>query len=309
MSARHDTGAAEPPAAGTAVADLHTHTSRSDGVLEPAELVRQAHAAGIRLLAIADHDNLAAYRELTGPIADPLPVGLELVPAVEINAVTHGLGLDLSEGELHIVGLGVDPDDDAFEAAIAAQRGARRARFKAAVDRLRAIGMPVEAHLAPGVLESDDALGRPTLARALVAAGFARDVEDAFQQTLGDGRPGYVPRTGMNPVEAIRAIRAAGGLASLAHFPEALERLPLLRELMAEGLDGLETHHRSFGADTRAAASAAAAQLGLVETGGSDYHGDFGPYAETHASLVMPDHLLAGLRTALLRTRRPPARP
>ena len=309
MSARYDTGAAEPPAAGTAVADLHTHTSRSDGVLEPAELVRQAHAAGIRLLAIADHDNLAAYRELTGPIADPLPVGLELVPAVEINAVTHGLGLDLSEGELHIVGLGVDPDDDAFEAAIAAQRGARRARFKAAVDRLRAIGMPVEAHLAPGVLESDDALGRPTLARALVAAGFARDVEDAFQQTLGDGRPGYVPRTGMNPVEAIRAIRAAGGLASLAHFPEALERLPLLRELMAEGLDGLETHHRSFGADTRAAASAAAAQLGLVETGGSDYHGDFGPYAETHASLVMPDHLLAGLRTALLRTRRPPARP
>jgi hypothetical protein len=113
----------------------------------------------------------------------------------------------------------------------------------------------------------------------------------------------------MSPVEAIRAIRAAGGLASLAHFPEAPERLALMRELMAEGLDGLETHHRSFQAETRAAMSAAAVHLGLVETGGSDYHGDLGPYAETHALLVMPEDLVASLREALRRTRRPSARP
>jgi hypothetical protein len=113
----------------------------------------------------------------------------------------------------------------------------------------------------------------------------------------------------MNPVEAIRAIRRAGGLASLAHFPEAPQRLPLLRELMATGLDGLETHHRSFEPETRAAMSATAVELGLVETGGSDYHGDLGPYAETHALLVMPDALVADVRAALVRTRRPPARP
>ncbi len=277
-------------------------------MLEPAELVRQAHAAGVRLFAIADHDNLAAYRELTAPGADPLPAGLDLVPAVEINAVTRDLDLDLPEGELHILGIGVDPADEAFEATIAAQRGARRLRFTATVARLREIGLPVDAHLPEGVMESDDALGRPTLARALVAAGHAASVEDAFRRILGHGLPGYVPRTGMGPVEAIRAIRAAGGLASVAHFWEAPERVPLLRELIGEGLDGLETHHRTFDPETREAMAATARLLGLVETGGTDYHGDLGPYAGSHAGLVMPDELVAGLRAAL-RTRGWPARP
>jgi predicted metal-dependent phosphoesterase TrpH len=303
VSARHATRPDEPVPPGTAVADVHAHSRRSDGVLEPVELVSQAHAAGIRLFAIADHDSLAAYRELTAPGADPLPVGLDLAPAVEINAVTRGLDLDLLEGELHVLGIGVDPADDAFEAAIAAQRSARRARFSATVERLRAIGLPLDAHLDPAVLESDDALGRPTLARALVAAGFAGSVEDAFLRYLGHGRPGYVPRTGMSPVEAILAIRAAGGLASLAHFAEAPTRLPLLRDLMDVGLDGLETHHRSFDGETRTAMSAAARGLGLVETGGSDYHGDLGTYAETHALLVMPDDLVGRLREAIARTR------
>jgi predicted metal-dependent phosphoesterase TrpH len=103
----------------------------------------------------------------------------------------------------------------------------------------------------------------------------------------------------MSPVEAIHAIRAAGGLASIAHFGDAPQRLPLLRELVAEGLDGLETHHRSFEADLCDQMSATARLLGLVETGGTDYHGDLGPYAESHEGLVMPPALVAGLRSAL----------
>ena len=300
MAQRHAPQAGDldlPP--GEAVADLHTHTLRSDGVLEPAELVAQAHAAGVRLFAIADHDNLAAYRELTAPDGPPLPDGLELVPAVEINAVTRGMDLELPEGELHVLGIGVDPANAAFEAAIATQRGARRHRFTATVERLRSIGLAVDAHLPPGVMESDDALGRPTLARALVAAGHAESVDDAFRRVLGHGRPGYVPRSGMGPVDAIRAIRGAGGLAAIAHFPEAPQHLPLLRELIGEGLDGLETHHRSFDAETRDRMSAVARLLRLVETGGTDYHGDLGPYAESHAGLVMPDALVAGVRAAL----------
>ena len=117
-----------------------------------------------------------------------------------------------------------------------------------------------------------------------------------------------MPRTGLGPVEAIRAIRAAGGLASLAHFGEAPQRVPLLRELIAEGLDGLEVHYRTFDPETRDAMSATARRLGLVETGGTDYHGDLGPYAGSHAGLVMPAELVAGLRAAL-RTRGWPARP
>jgi 3',5'-nucleoside bisphosphate phosphatase len=291
----------EPVEPGDAVADVHAHTTRSDGVLEPHELVRQAYEAGVRLFAVADHDNLAGYRELTAPDAPPLPPDLVLVPAVEINAVTGGLGLDLPEGELHVLGIGVDPANEAFEAALVAQRGARRARFRATVTRLREIDLPVDDQVASVDLSRDDALGRPTLARALVRAGFAESVEDAFRRILAHGQPGYVPRTGMGPVEAIRAIRAAGGLASIAHFWDAATRVSLLRDLMAEGLDGLESHHRSFTAETRAAVGATARALGLVETGGTDYHGDLGPYAGAHAGLVMPDELVAGLRLRLTR--------
>ncbi len=230
------------------------------------------------------------------------------MPAVEINAVTRGLELDLPEGELHILGVGVDPYNDGFEAAIAAQREARRRRFSLTLARLRGIGLPVDGQLDPAILESDDALGRPTLARALVKAGFAHSVEDAFCRILGHGLPGYVPRTGMGPVEAIDAIRAAGGLASVAHFAQAPQHLPLLRDLVSRGLNGLETHHRSFDAETRESMSAVATLLGLVETGGTDYHGDTGDYAASHATLVMPDDLVDRLRAAL-RARGQPARP
>ncbi len=300
-SARHAprTADEEPFVPGDAVADVHAHTTRSDGVLEPAELVHQAYEAGVRLFAIADHDNLAGYRELVAPGAAPLPADLTLVPAVEINAITRGLGLDLPEGELHVLGIGVDPGDEAFEAALAAQRGARRARFFTTVDLLRSIGLPIDAQIAELDLGGDDALGRPTLARALTRAGFAESVEDAFRRILSGGQPGYVPRTGLGPVDAIHAIRAAGGLASIAHFREAPTRIVLLRDLMGEGLNGLEGHHRSFDEETRAAVGATARALGLVETGGTDYHGDLGPYAESHSGLVMPDELVAGLRTAL----------
>jgi predicted metal-dependent phosphoesterase TrpH len=291
-----------PRVPGTATADFHTHTTRSDGVLEPAELVRQAHEAGVRLLAIADHDSLAAYRELTWESAAPLPADLELIPAVEINAVTRGLAAPLPDGELHILGLGVDPGDAAFEAALAAQRNARRIRFLAMVDRLRDLGLGIDKQVATLDFAADDALGRPTIARALIAAGYAVDVEDAFNRLIGHGGPVYVPRGGLDPIGAIRAVRAAGGLASLAHFPEAPDREPLIRELMAAGLDGLETNHRSFDEEVRERMWAFAGRMGLVATGGSDYHGDHGPYADTHAELVITDELIAGVRAAL-RTR------
>ncbi len=300
MSDRH--GAASehasivPGSGPTATADFHAHTTRSDGVLEPAELVRQAAEAGVRLFSITDHDNLAGYRELR---ASGFGEVLELVPGVEINAVTRGLGLQIPGGELHILGLEVDADDEAFEAALASQRAARRARFEATLGRLRDARIGVDAQVEALDLTRDDALGRPTVARALVAAGHAASVEDAFDRILGYGMPGYVPRQGLGPVEAIRAIRAAGGLASLAHFYEAPTHLPLLRDLRAEGLNGIESHHRSFDAAARQSVSAVARELGLVRTGGTDYHGDLGPYAGAHAGLVMPEALVTALRSAI----------
>jgi predicted metal-dependent phosphoesterase TrpH len=299
VAARHAAPAAASGAPGTAQADFHAHTARSDGVLEPAELARQVRSAGVRLLAITDHDSLAAYRELTASGGAAVPPGLALIPAVEINAVTGRFAAEAPEGELHILGLGVDPDDAAFEAALAAQREARRVRFRRMVDRLHELGLGIDDQVANLDLSSDDALGRPTVARALIAGGHAESVEDAFDRLIGHGSPAYVPRAGLDPIGAIRSIRAAGGLASLAHFAEAPTREPLIRELMDAGLDGLETHHRSFDEPTRAAMSTFARRLGLVATGGSDYHGDHGPYAETHVELVIPVEVVEGVRAVL----------
>ena len=264
--------------------DLHTHTTRSDGVLEPAVLVADAAAAGVRSLAITDHDSLGAYRDLRTS-TDTAHLGLDLIVGVEINALTSGF--DTADRELHILGYGMDAADDAFEAALVAQRALRRTRFFATVDRLREIGLPIDAQVAELDTTRDDALGRPTIARALMAAGFAESVEDAFARLLSYGKPGYVPRGGLGPVEAIQAIRRAGGIPVLAHFAQALERLALLRELIAVGLGGLEVFHASYDEASRISVGTAARTLALVQTGGTDYHGDLGPYAEAISGLVI----------------------
>ncbi len=295
---RHDPGlpdgAVVPPEPSSV--DLHAHSTRSDGVLAPAVLVAAVAAAGVRTFALTDHDTLAGYRELIA--ADALPAGLTLIPGIEINAlVTQDLGL--WEGELHILGFGMDPDDDVFESTLATQRGARRTRFTRTVALLREIGLPIDPQVEALEVGANDALGRPTIARALVAAGFAASVEDAFTRIIGHGGPGYVRREGLGPAAAIGAIRAAGGLPVLAHFREAPERIPLLRELQAAGLGGLEVHYRSFGGATVKAVGAVARELGLEATGGSDYHGDLGTYAQAHASLWVPVQIGTRLLAAL----------
>jgi predicted metal-dependent phosphoesterase TrpH len=279
---------------GASTVDLHTHTLRSDGVLEPVELVRAAADVGIRTLAITDHDTLGAYRELGA--AASVPASLDLIPGVEINALARGISL--ADGELHILGFGMDPADEAFEAALAHQRAARRVRFDRTVERLREIGMPIDDQLGHLDRTRDDALGRPTIGRALMAAGHATSVEDAFRRLIGWGGPAYVPREGMGPREAIEAIRSAGGVPVLAHFSEAPSQMPLLRELREIGLAGLEVYYISFDRDTVELVGAVARELGLLATGGSDYHGDTTTYAEAHAALHVPDSVAVKLRAA-----------
>jgi len=298
---RHDPTAPPDPVVppGPSPVDLHAHSTRSDGVLEPDVLLAAAAAAGVRTFSLTDHDTLAGYRDVTA--AGSIPAGLELIPGVEINAVVAD-GTDLWESELHILGFGMDPADEAFEAVLAGQRARRRERFERTVSRLRELGLPIDAEIDRLDLDRDDALGRPTIARALMAAGHASSVEDAFQRLIGRGCPAYVSRIGLGPAEAIAAVGAAGGIASLAHFREAVTRPDVVRDLVASGLTGLEVHYRAFDRPTTDAMAAVALHLRLLATGGTDYHGDTGTYAESHARLWVPagvgDTLVAALGRA-----------
>lgn len=284
-------------------ADFHAHTNRSDGLLEPSALVAAAAAAGVRTLAVTDHDTLAGYRSLVATGAPALPAGLDLVPGIEINASVPDL-VDLPDGELHLVGLGVDPSAESFEVVLDLQRGARRRRFERMLVKLREAGLPVDAQLEGRDRSAEESLGRPTIARALVAAGFAADVPDAFDRIVGHGRPGYVRREAMGPGEALAAIRGAGGLPVLAHFAAAPERPDLVRDLIVAGLGGIEVHHRSFDAATVERMHALAVAHRLVPSGGTDFHGDDGTYAEAIAETWVPDDVAEGMRIALARVPR-----
>ncbi len=282
--------------------DLHAHTRRSDGLLEPATLVGAAAAAGVRLFAITDHDTLAGYRQVRA--AGAIPAGMDLVPGVEINAIVSGRGR-FWENELHVLGFGMDPDDEEFEHVLATQRESRRVRFDRMLARLRELDLGVDDVLEPGgAANADDveSLGRPTIARALIAKGHASSVEDAFERLLSRGRPAHIARDGLDPIEAITVIRRAGGLASIAHFPDAPSQPDTVRELIDAGLGGLEVYYRTFERRTIEAMAAFAQRTGLIPTGGSDYHGDLGTYAEAHAGLWFPDDAAGPFRRAIVRS-------
>lgn len=271
-----------PPA--PALVDLHTHTTRSDGVLEPSVLVGDAAAAGIRRLAITDHDTLAG---LPAARAAASEAGVELIAGLEINAVT-GRADGFREREIHILGYGVDPESAMLRDILAGQRRRRLERFEHMLRRLSELDMPIDDIVGTRRQDDEDAIGRPTVARALVEKGHATSVEDAFRRWLSHGRPAYVPRVGLDPKGAIDAIVGAGGVAVLAHFGEGPDRPGVVRELRDMGIRGLEVYYRGFWAETVEGLAALAAELRLLPTGGTDYHGDRETYAEAHAELWVP---------------------
>jgi 3',5'-nucleoside bisphosphate phosphatase len=220
------------------------------------------------------------------------------VPAVEINSIATGID-GLWEGELHILGLGVDPAHEPFEEALVRQRRLRAERFSMILTRLRHLDMAVDEGAAALPAQPGSSLGRPQVARLLVAAGHAPSVDAAMQALLARGKPAYVPRQGLGPEEAIAAVRAAGGLPVLAHFADAPRRRDLVKALVGFGLGGLEVHYRHFDARAVDEMAGVARELRLVPTGGSDYHGDSETYAQAHATLFVPGEDAAALFSTL----------
>ncbi len=284
--------------------DLHTHTDRSDGVLPPAELYQAMADCGLEVVAVSDHDTLNGYVALRAAIDAGELSGPTLIPAVEINSIADrdliDMGVELEEGELHILGFGVNVDDAAFLSAMEKQRDARRIRLMMIIDALRDLGRPIDDQIAP-VLASDEALGRPHIARAMVAAGHVESVQQAFDEWIDRKGPAYVPRQGMYSRSAIDTIAAAGGVPVLAHYPAAPEQPELIHLLIDWGLRGLEVYYRRFLTPSVLAMEKLCLELNLVATGGSDYHGDGMSYAEAQATTYVPrevaDKLLEAIGT------------
>lgn len=247
--------------------DLHTHTLHSDGTLSPADLVRQAKKAGLDAIAITDHDTVAGLPEAE---KEGRRHGMEIIPGVELTAVPPRKSG--GESEMHILGYFIDPEDFHLQKALAGFRGERSRRLDLVLKRLAGLGLPlersqVEAHA------KGEAVGRPHIARALVEAGHVKTFDQAFDRYLQSGRAAYVPKIGPSPAECVALIRRAGGVASVAHprfgGPSTREEWDAL---VAAGLGGIEARHSEQSAAEGKRYDRLARELGLVATGGSDFH-------------------------------------
>ena len=241
--------------------DLHAHTTFSDGMLSPEDLVARAVDKHLAALAVTDHDTVEAIPRARAAAG----AALQLVPGIEMSTAFEG-------ADLHILGYYVDPEHDPLRERLLGFQEERRRRALAIVERLRTLGLVVDLDdvlelAGPGVI------GRPHVAEAMVRAGLVTDFDEAFERYLGAQAPAYVPRPAFSPAEAIRLIHAADGVSVLAH-PGSQMPDGVIKRLRDAGLRGIEVWHPQHGGATVRRYQALAQRLGLLVTGGSDFHGE-----------------------------------
>jgi len=276
--------------------DLHLHTTHSDGSLSPAEVLQLAHKAKVTALAITDHDIVSGIPDA---IAVGAQLGIEIIPGVEISSC-------VGNSELHILGYCIDWQSPELIRRLASLRESRHTRNPQIIERLRALGLDVTYEEVRS-LAGTDSVGRPHIARLLMDKKYVTSAKDAFDRYLAEGRPAYVARELPQPADAIAWIRAAGGVAVLAHptwakVPGA-ELNALLTTLKADGLGGIEVHYSTHTKRQTTEYLDLAKRLTLLVTGGSDFHGITKPDIEVgigRGDLNVPEKLLDPLKKAAL---------
>jgi predicted metal-dependent phosphoesterase TrpH len=241
--------------------DLHTHTTASDGVLAPGALVRKAAEHRVGVLAVTDHDSTGGLAEAGEEAARH---GITIVPGLEINC-------DVEGGEVHVLGYFVDHEAPWFQVFLRGQREERVARVHRLAARLGELGMPIDAAEVFAIVK-EGSPGRPHVAQVMVQRGYVRSVREAFDRFLRSGGPASVPRRRLTPREAVAVIRRAGGVPVMAH-PGLAGRDDMIPELVQAGLMGIETYYHEHSPSQVRAYLGLCDRLGLVATGGSDYHG------------------------------------
>jgi len=281
--------------------DLHLHTTHSDGSLSPTEVLQLAHKAKVTALAITDHDIVTGIPEA---IAAGAELGIEIIPGVEISS-------RVGNNELHILGYCLDWQSPELIRRLAVLRESRHSRNPQIIEQLRSLGLEV-TYEEVRALAGTDAVGRPHIARLLMNKKYVTSAKDAFDRYLAEGRPAYVARELPQPADAIGWIRAAGGVAVLAHptwAKVAGEGLStLLTTLKAEGLGGIEVHYSTHTKRQTTEYLALAKRLNLLVTGGSDFHGITKPDIEVgtgKGDLKVSERLLDPLKKAALLVHHP----
>ncbi|MBW2413911.1 MAG: PHP domain-containing protein [Deltaproteobacteria bacterium] len=256
------------------ICDFHVHSTFSDGTLTPSELVDEAQRAGVDCFALTDHDDVCGIAEARERAAG---LDVEVMAGVEISVAE-----DEGRRQMHILGLRLDPDEPGLRAGLGAIQQARRRRVDTILDLLAGAGVALDrSHL--GDAPEGAAIGRPHVARALVAQGICSNEDEAFARYLRRGRPAYVSSAGIAARAAIELIHSAGGMASLAHPPLSVGADgpggldAFVEGLAGLGLDGLEVQHPGLQPRTRRRLRRIARTRGLVVTGGSDFHGHSRP--------------------------------
>lgn len=240
--------------------DLHMHSTASDGSRAPGDVVRAAKHIGLSAIALTDHDTLDGLAEAEATGAE---LGVRIVRGIELSAVE-------GEVETHILGLHLSDTRD-LEASLVDLREMRRTRAQRIVAKLNDLGVRIDFD---SVLDQSGggAIGRPHVARAMIAEGWAVDFRDAFERYLGNGRPAYVGKDRLAVVDAIELIHRAGGLAVLAH-PASGGTRERIEAFVREGIDGVEVRHPSHSSEDINRLGALVEHFSLVPSGGSDWHG------------------------------------
>lgn len=242
-------------------ADLHTHTTHSDGALSPYDLISKAKDAGLPIISITDHDSVSALEEA---VEIGKKLGVEIIAGMELSTT-------FNDQEIHILGYFVDYHSKTLLDALAVFRGRRRKRAERIVDKLNRMNIPLklESVLANA---TGDSIGRPHIANALVNEGHAESYHEAFSKYIGDGKPAYEKKEEYSLEDTVRLIAEAGGLSFLAHPGRSMNEA-LLFHLIKAGLDGIEVVHPSHSPDLVRYYRGIVGEYCLLESGGSDFHG------------------------------------
>lgn len=271
-------------------ADLHIHSTMSDGLLSPEEIIDWGLKKGLRALAITDHDSISGIRPALKYSAGK---DIEVIPGIEFST-------EFENSEVHMLGYFMNLNDTNLNRLLKKLRDCRADRALTMVNKLKSIGYDITIDDVKAECRKAKSIGRPHVARALVRKGYCEDIHDAFNKLLVRGKPAFVERFKLSPFQALEVIKDSGGVASIAH-PGLIANINvenLIKRLKGWGLSGIEVYHSKHTIEDNILYERIAKDLNLIPTGGSDCHGELVDNEPSIGSVVVPYENILMLKKA-----------